>query len=197
MAKSPSTALILRGIAALILGIMALAWPGITVYTLVILSVVFAFIAAGLQAVLAFSGATGGPAFGYLLLGLADLAAGVILLAWAEPTARLLVLVVGSWAIFVGLFEVFVTFQAGKLAGSRAPFILGGLGAVSFGVSLFARPAIGAVTIALLFGMFSLINGSSMVMQGIGLRQTAKAPHSAGADAHTPHPRQASGAPSP
>src|ERR1700742_2546939 len=58
-AKSPSTALILRGIAALILGIMALAWPGITVYTLVILSVVFAFIAAGLQAVLAFSGGTG------------------------------------------------------------------------------------------------------------------------------------------
>ena len=46
MAKSPSTALILRGIAALILGIMALAWPGITVYTLVILSVLFAFIAA-------------------------------------------------------------------------------------------------------------------------------------------------------
>jgi uncharacterized membrane protein HdeD (DUF308 family) len=197
MLKSPSAALILRGITALVLGIMALAWPGVTVHTLVILFAVFAFIAAGLQAILAFSGATGGPVFGYLLLGLADLAAGLIALVWPGPTARVLVLIVGCWAIFVGLFEVFVVFRAGKLAGSRAPFILGGLGAVSFGVSLFARSGIGAVTIALLFGMFSLINGASMVMQGIGLRRTPKTSHSASADAHAPGPRQASGAPPP
>ena len=55
MLKSLSTSLILRGILALAVGIMALAWPGVTVLALVILFAVYAFIAAGLQAMRAFS----------------------------------------------------------------------------------------------------------------------------------------------
>ena len=182
MLKSLSTALILRGIIALALGIMALAWPRVTVLLLVILFAVYTFIAAGAQAILIFS--TGGPVFGYLL-GLADLAAGVIVLAWPGPAARVLVLIVGCWAIFVGLFEVFVAFRTGELARSRALFVLSGLGAVAFGASLFARPAIGAVTIALLFGLFSLTNGASMVMRRVGLRGPPKTPHSVAAERAT------------
>jgi len=68
------------------------------------------------------------------------------------------------------VFGVFVALRASELARSRALFILGGLGAVAFGVSLFARPAMGAVALALLFGMFSLTNGAGLIMQGIGLR---------------------------
>ena len=50
MFKSTSTSLILLGILAVIAGIVALAWPGITVYALVILFAVYAFIDAGLKA---------------------------------------------------------------------------------------------------------------------------------------------------
>jgi uncharacterized membrane protein HdeD (DUF308 family) len=49
---------------------------------------------------------------------------------------------------------------------------------VAFGVSLFARPAMGAVTLALLFGLFSLTNGAGLIVQGIGLRQNRKTPSS-------------------
>ena len=76
------------------------------------------------------------------------------------------------------MFGIFVAFRADELARSRAVFILGGLGAVAFGVSLFARPAMGAVALALLFGLFSLTNGAGLIMQGIGLRQNRKTPHS-------------------
>ena len=178
MLKSLSTFLILRGILAVALGIMALVWPGVTVLTLVILFAVSAFVAAGVQAVLAFSGAATRPVAGHLLLGLADLTAGVIALAWPGATARVLVLIVGCWAVFAGLFGVFVVSRADELARSRALFILSGLGAVAFGVSLFARPAMGAVTLALLFGLFSLTNGAGLIMQGIGLRQNRKTRHS-------------------
>ena len=174
MLKSLSTFLILRGILAVALGIIALAWPGVTVLTLVILFGVSAFVAAGVQAFLAFTSADGGPVAGHLLLGLADLAAGVIALAWPGATARVLVLIVGCWAVFAGLFGIFVVSRADELSRSRALFILSGLGAVAFGVSLFARPAMGAVTLALLFGMFSLTNGAGLIMQGIGLRQNRK-----------------------
>ena len=96
MFKSLSTSLILRGILAVAVGIMALAWPQVTVLALVILFAVYAFIAAGLEAMRAFSSPGAGPVFGHLLLGLVDLAAGVVALAWPGPTALVLVLIVGT-----------------------------------------------------------------------------------------------------
>jgi uncharacterized membrane protein HdeD (DUF308 family) len=69
--------------------------------------------------------------FGHLLMGLVDLAAGVIALVWPLPTALVLILVVGLWAFAGGFLEIFAAF----------------------------RPGIGAVTIALLFGLFSLVYG--------------------------------------
>jgi uncharacterized membrane protein HdeD (DUF308 family) len=120
MFRSLSTSLIVRGLLALAIGIIALAWPGVTVYALVILFAVFAFMAAGLQAMRAFSSDRAGPVIGHLLLGLADLAAGVIALAWPGPTALVLVLVVGTWAIIGGLVEFFAAFGAGESGGTRA-----------------------------------------------------------------------------
>ncbi|MGO9221993.1 MAG: DUF308 domain-containing protein, partial [Streptosporangiaceae bacterium] len=116
-----------------------------------------------------------GPVFGHLLLGLADLAAGVIALAWPGPTALVLVLIVGVWAVVAGLVEIAAAFGAGEPAGARAAFILGGLATVAFGVVLCARPGVGAVVLALLFGLFNLISGAWMLVQGIEVRRTGKA----------------------
>src|SRR5262252_1963192 len=107
MFKSLSTSLIVRGILAVAVGIIALAWPQVTVLALVIMFAVYAFIAASLEAVRAFSSRKAGPVFGHLLLGLVDLAAGVIALAWPGPTALVLVLIVATWAVVGGLFEFF------------------------------------------------------------------------------------------
>jgi uncharacterized membrane protein HdeD (DUF308 family) len=177
MFKSLSTSLIARGILAVIIGIVALAWPGVTVLALVIMFAVYAFTAAGLQAARAFSSRTAGPVAGHLLLGLADLAAGVIALAWPGPTALVLVLIVGVWAITAGLVEIAAAFGAGEPAGTRAMLILGGLASTAFGVVLCARPGIGAITLALLFGLFNLITGSWALVQGIQLRHTGKTLH--------------------
>jgi uncharacterized membrane protein HdeD (DUF308 family) len=179
MLKSLSTSLIVRGILAVAVGIVALAWPGVTVLALVIMFAVYAFIASGLELMRAFSSRTAGPVAGHLLLGLLDLAAGLIALVWPAPTALVLVLIVASWAVIAGLVEIGAAFRTGEAAGTRALFILGGLVSVAFGVVLFARPSIGAITLALLFGMFSLIYGTWTLVQGIELRHTRKALQSA------------------
>lgn len=85
MLKSMSTSLIVRGVLALAVGIIALAWPQVTILALAILFAVYAFIAAGLQAMRAFSSGKAGLLIGHLLLGLVDIAAGVISLAWPGP----------------------------------------------------------------------------------------------------------------
>ena len=179
MLKSLSTSMIVRGVLAVAIGIMALAWPGVTVLALVFLFAVYAFIAAGLQAVRAFSSGHAGSVIGHLLLGLVDIAAGVIALAWPGPTALVLVLIVATWAMVGGLLEFFAAFRSGEPAGTRALFVLGGLVSIAFSVALFARPGIGAVTLAILFGLFNLIYGSSQLVLGIDLRRTDKSLHRA------------------
>jgi uncharacterized membrane protein HdeD (DUF308 family) len=144
---------------------------------LVILFSVYAFTAAGLQAVRVFSSATGGPVFGHLLLGLPDLAAGVIALAWPAATVLVLVLIVAIWAFTGGFLEIFAAFRSGEMAGTRALFIVSGLVSIAFGVVLFARPGVGAVTLALLFGLFSLIYGVNQVSLGIQARQIGRTVH--------------------
>ena len=179
MFKSLSTSLIVRGILAGAVGIMALAWPQVTVLALVILFAVYAFIAAGLEAMRAFSSRQAGPVAGHLLLGLVDLAAGVIALTWPGPTALVLVLIVGTWAVITGGVEIAAAFAAGEPAGTRALFVLGGLVSIAFGVVLFAHPGAGAITLALLFGLFNLVYGVSALVQGIELRRTGQAIRSA------------------
>ena len=137
---SLSTSLILRGVLALIVGVIAIAWPSVTVFALVILFAVYAFMDAGLQFVRAFSGRTAGPVIGRLLLGLIDLAAGIVALVWPSPTALVLVIVVAIWAFVAGFLELFAAFRSDETAGTRALFIVGGLVSVAFGVVLAARP---------------------------------------------------------
>ena len=171
MFKHTSTSLILLGILSVIVGIIAFAWPGVTVYALVLLFAVYAFIDAGLEAARAFSSRTAGPVFGHLLLGLISLAVGVVAVVWPGPTALVLVLVIGIWAVAGGIVEIVTGFGHGETAGTRAMFILTGLVSVAFGVLLFARPNVGAVTLALLFGLFSLIYGITRITLGVQLHQ--------------------------
>ena len=88
------------------------------------------------------------------------------------------VIVVAVWAFVSGFFELFAAFQSGETAGTRAMFILGGLVSIAFGVVFAARPDIGTITLALLFGLYSLIFGVSEIVAGVELRRSGKDLHS-------------------
>jgi uncharacterized membrane protein HdeD (DUF308 family) len=104
-----------------------------------------------------------------ILRGILALTVGTMALAWPGPTVLVLVLIVASWAVIAGLVEASAASGASAPAGTRALFILGGLGSVAFGMVLFARPGVGAITLALLFGLFNLAYGARALMQGIEL----------------------------
>ena len=65
-------------------------------------------------------------------------------------------------------------FGAEESAGTRALFLLGGLVSVAFGVVLFARPGVGAVTLALLYGLFAIIYGVTQITAGVQLRSAGR-----------------------
>lgn len=159
------SALAWRGIFAVIIGVIAVAWPGITVGAFVLVFAVYAFIAAGTAAAGAFRSRGSGGAAGALLLAVIDVAAGVAALAWPGITALALVWIVAAWALIGGFAEIAMAFATGETAGQRALLGLGGLVSIALGVVFAIRPDVGAATIAQVYGLFSIVAGvSALVM---------------------------------
>lgn len=169
MFKNISSALVWRGILALIVGIIAVAWPDITVGAFVILFAVYAFIAAGIAAARAFQSDGAGAVAAGLILALLDTAAGVAALVWPGITALALVWLVAIWAFATGFLEVAMAFAAGVGAGQRALLALTGLISIALGVVFSVRPDIGAVTIAQVYGLFSIVAGVSALVMAANL----------------------------
>ena len=161
---SLSTALLWRGLAGIAVGIVSVVWPGVTVGAVVLLFAVYAFIAAGVDLMRAFSSDRAGPVAGYVLLSVLSVAAGVVALAWPGITALVLTIWVAAWALVTGIIEVAMAFRHGETAGDRAMWGLTGLVSIGLGVVLFIRPDIGALSLASVFGLFSIFYGTSAVI---------------------------------
>jgi uncharacterized membrane protein HdeD (DUF308 family) len=162
--------LIWRGLLAIAIGLIAIAWPGITIGAVVIVFAIAAFGGGFLQAMRAFSSDSAGSVVGHLLLAVIDAAAGVVALAWPGITAYALTIWVGAWAVVSGVVEVTLAFGSNEAGGERALFGLGGLASIALGVVLFARPDLGAVSLAEVFGLFSLVYGITMVVASFSAR---------------------------
>jgi uncharacterized membrane protein HdeD (DUF308 family) len=174
---SVSRSLLLRGLLAIVVGVVSVAWPDITVGAIVILFAVYAFIAAVTDTMRAFSSDRAGPVAGYLLLALLSVAAGVIALVWPGITALVLTVWVAAWALITGVVEVALTFRQGATAGERAMWILSGLVSIALGVVLFVRPDVGALSLASVFGLFAIVYGVSAVVLSMQARRATGAVH--------------------
>jgi uncharacterized membrane protein HdeD (DUF308 family) len=162
-----ASSLLWRGLLAIAVGVVAIAWPGITIGAFVIVFAIAAFASGFMQAMEAFSSGTAGPVVGHLLLALVDVAAGVVALAWPGITASVLTIWIGAWAVVSGAVEFALAFASNETAGERALFGLGGLVSIALGIVLFARPDIGAVSLAEVFGLFSFVYGISAIVASI------------------------------
>lgn len=173
MLSSPD-ALLWRGLLAVVIGIVSVSWPGITIGAFVVLFAVYAFMYAVMDGARAVSGDRVGPVLGRLLLSVLSVVAGVSALAWPGITALVLTLWVASWALTTGATEVGLGFLRGETAGERTLFLLTGLVSVALGFVLFVRPDIGAVSLATVFGLFSIVHGISAVFASTEERRSRR-----------------------
>ncbi|HEV7961028.1 MAG TPA: DUF308 domain-containing protein [Actinoplanes sp.] len=172
--KGLSGSLVWKGVLSLIIGVVAIAWPGITVGAFVLLFAVYAFVLAIFEGMRAFSSRTAGPVAGRLLLALLDVAAGVVAIVWPGITVLVLVILVAAWAFVSGVFEVVLAFGSGLTAGDRALLGLTGLVSVALGVVLAIRPDIGAISLAEVYGLFSIIYGISALVLAANISKLGK-----------------------
>jgi uncharacterized membrane protein HdeD (DUF308 family) len=162
-------AVMLRGLAAVMFGILALAAPAIGLGALV---VIFALYAAA-SGILSFLGAIRaheqGRSWGVMVVeGVLSLAAGVVAVVWPGLTVVTLLWVVAFWAIITGVMQVVAAIRLRREIKGEWLLALGGVLSVAFGVLALLRPILGALTIVWLLGIYSLLFGFALI--GLGFR---------------------------
>ena len=159
-------ALLIRGLAAIFLGIAAFAWTGITLFALVVLFAAFVFVD-GVFALVAGAMSRSGL---LILEGVIGIVAGAILLRWFTLAAVVLVAIVAAWAVLTGMVELFITVRLRAILRNEWLLALAGIASILFGVLLVANPAAGLVTITWIIGAYALVSGALTVALAMRLR---------------------------
>jgi len=162
--------LVLRGACAILFGVFALAWPGVTVGALLMLFGAYAF-ADGVLAVLAALSGRASTPWGVLLLeGLVGLGAAAAALLFPTVTAIVLLYLIALWAILTGILEIAAAIQLRKEIEGEFWLGLAGAGSVLFGLFLIARPAVGAVAVVWLIGLYAVTFGVLLIALGFRVK---------------------------
>ena len=162
--------LVLRGVFAILFGVFAFTWPGITLGTLVLMFGVYAFADGILAFVAAFSHATGRPWWILALEGLFSIAAAMAAFLYPGITAVVLLFVIAFWAIVTGVVEIAAAIQLRREIEGEVWLGLAGLASVLFGLTLLAQPGAGAVAVVWLIGAYSMLIGILLVALGFRVK---------------------------
>lgn len=151
------------GLLATAVGLAAIVWPGVTIGIAVALFAVYAFTNAIGQLFAMFTVERSVRRdLLRALLAVVDVAAGVVAVAYPGITAAVLTMIVGFWAIFGGSVEL-----TGAFAGRSGWLGIAGMLTVAAGIVLIAWPGIGAVSLALIFGIYLASYGITLVVSAM------------------------------
>jgi uncharacterized membrane protein HdeD (DUF308 family) len=164
--------LMLRGLCAIALGISAIAWPGITLLSLVFVFAAFTLIDGAAAIVLGLRGEEDGTVWWTLVvMGVLAILAGIISFAWPQITITVLLAIVAASAIVRGVFEIIAAIHLRKELDDEWILALSGLMSILFGGLILYRPDAGLVAIVLLIGAYMLAIGVLAVALSLRLRR--------------------------
>ena len=156
---------IVRGVLAIVFGVLALIWPGATNLILVLMFGAFALvdgifnIAAGITFHKYFE-----RWWAVLLEGLAGIVLGFLTFFWPGITALALLFLIAAWAIVTGIFEIVAAIQFRRVILGEWVMILIGLLSIVLGILLIVFPAIGALSLMWLIGIYAISAGIMQII---------------------------------
>jgi uncharacterized membrane protein HdeD (DUF308 family) len=162
-------ALLLRGVAAVLFGLVALSWPELTLFVLIVLFGVYA-LADGVLAVV--GGIRGSEGRRWLLMaeGMLSSLAGLAVLFWPGMTAQVLLYVISAWAILTGLLKVGMAIAFRRQIENEWLMASSGVLSLVFGIVLGVFPIVGLLSLVWLVGIYALILGAALVVLGFRAR---------------------------
>jgi uncharacterized membrane protein HdeD (DUF308 family) len=164
----------LRGLFAVLFGIFAFIWPGITLAVLVLVWGAYA-IADGVMALIAAytMHEEGKPMGSLIVVGILGIAAGIVTFFWPGMTALVLLLFIASWAVLMGIFEIAAAIRLRKHIENEWLLALSGVVSIAFGVLMFLQPGAGALAVVWLIGSFAIFFGILLIALSFRLKGLA------------------------
>ena len=161
------------GILSVIIGIMAIVWPGATLLTIAILFAVWLFVSGIVDVVQSFTqdGDTGHRVL-KAIIGVLSIIVGFALLRAPFQSLEVLIFVIGVFWVAQGIITFVTAFQ--RKEGRGWHLFMGGLGVIA-GIIVLQYPISSAVTLAIFGGVWLIILGLMQIYAGWKLRQSTKA----------------------
>jgi uncharacterized membrane protein HdeD (DUF308 family) len=164
-------AIALRGVVAVLFGIAAFMWPGITLWMLVALFGAYALVDGIFAIIESFRRDVVGQRWWALLFeGLVGIAIGVLTFIWPGLTAMGLLYLIAFWAIVTGVFEIITAVRLRHEIRGEWMMALIGILSITLGFLMVAFPLAGALSVVLMIGAFVFATGALMIALGIKLR---------------------------
>lgn len=161
---------VLRGVFAILFGLLAVFYPGLALQSFLFLFAVYA-VADGLGAVwTAIQNRTQKQWWIHLLEGFVSIIAGIGALLFPGLTTLTVLFLIAGWAIITGVFEIVAAFQLRKEIEGEFWLGLGGLASILFGVLLIVFPGGGILTLLTIVAVYAILFGITLIMLGWKLR---------------------------
>ncbi|PYJ15182.1 MAG: hypothetical protein DME96_14215 [Verrucomicrobia bacterium] len=170
---------VIRGIAAIVFGIIAFAYPGLTIATLVLFFGAWVLIDGIFRIVGAIGGRASDPEWGFhLIIGIIGIIIGFLTFHAPAITALALIIYIAAWALMIGVSEVAFAIKLRREIKGEWFLILMGLASILFAVLVLWNPVPGALALIWLIACYAVVFGFLGIIFGFRLRSLPTLPAS-------------------
>jgi uncharacterized membrane protein HdeD (DUF308 family) len=168
-------AFVLRGVLAVIFGVLAYMWPGITVASFVLVFGAYSLLDGISSLAAAFRPPPGASRAWLIIGGILGVLAALVVFMMPGLTAVILFYVVAAWAIATGVSRILAAIELRKVIDGEWLLALSGVLAIALGALMLARPAAGLLGLIWAIAMYAIVTGIMLVVLGVQLRSWSKA----------------------
>jgi uncharacterized membrane protein HdeD (DUF308 family) len=155
---------VIRGVIAVLFGLIALFRPGVTILSLVLVFAAYAIVDGILSIISGIRAAKQHERWAYLVfVGFFDIVAGLAAAALPSLTVIVFVALIAAWALITGAFMLAAAFRVDAEHG-RWWFILSAIASLVFGALLVFAPMMGALVLTWWIGVYAIIFGVGLVV---------------------------------
>lgn len=167
---------LIRGIFAVLLGLIALFFPQSTLVAFVLVFGIYAIIDGVSAVVMAIGSRKEQRLWGWLVVeGIISIVAGIFAVAWPGITALAVGFIIGFWAVLLGIAQLVQAFALKReLSGVWGWVLASGIISIIWGGFVLAVPGIGLLTVLWVFGIFALLFGIWTIVMSLRIRSAVR-----------------------
>ena len=167
--------LTLNGVIAILYGIIAIFVPDTTILTIVMyFGIVILIIGVAMLWGAINSIRDNLPYITDLLISLITIAIGALLTFYTSKSLTIFVMIIGSWAVLVGIVQLYLATKAELLPGEKNSLLINGIITLIFGIILFFNPFKTATILVIISGILAFIFGIVLIAMSIRLKNIEK-----------------------